>query len=205
LLTGLILPSGTIIGASGSNKSLFMKAIIVAALLSICAVFYADAQVNVNVNIGVQPLWGPVGYDYVEYYYLPDIEAYYWVPRHEFVYMDGGRWIFARNLPPRYKSYDLYGGYKVVVNEPKPYMHFEQDRVKYKPHTVVRQEIIRDSHDSKYYVIKGHPGNKGVIKTEKHSEPRGGHSEPHGGHGEPHGGRESHPGGGEHHGHGKGR
>lgn len=36
-----------------------------------------QAQVSVNVNIGTPPVWGPVGYTNMEYYYLPDIEAYY--------------------------------------------------------------------------------------------------------------------------------
>ena len=59
----------------------------------------AKASVDVVVNISSQPLWGPVGYDYVEYYYLPDLEVYYYVPAHQWVYLNGGRWIFATSLP----------------------------------------------------------------------------------------------------------
>ncbi|AXY78122.1 hypothetical protein D3H65_30825 [Paraflavitalea soli] len=119
------------------------------------------AQVNVNINLGTQPLWGPVGYDEVEYYYLPDVEAYYYVPRHQFVYLNGGKWIFATSLPARYRTYDLYSGYKVVINEPKPYIHFTDHKVKYAKYKGVhgKQVVIRDSRDPKYYVVKGHPGN----------------------------------------------
>ena len=132
----------------------------------------SSAQVSVNINIGVQPVWGPVGYDYVEYYYLPDIEVYYYVPRHQFIYLSNGRWIFLTSLPYRYRSYNLYSGYKVVINEPRPYMNFSRDRVvyaKYKGNRG-RQVIIRNSNDPKYYVVKGHPkysrgGNKTVIKS----------------------------------------
>jgi hypothetical protein len=46
------------------------------------------AQVRVNINIGSQPVWGPVGYDHVDYYYLPDIETYYYVPTRQFVYFN---------------------------------------------------------------------------------------------------------------------
>jgi hypothetical protein len=140
-----------------------MKKVILATALFITAaitVNKAEAQVrlNVNVNIGSQPVWGPVGYNYVEYYYLPDIEAYYYVPRHQFIYLSGNRWIFSASLPPLYRDYDLYSGYKVVVNEPRPYLHFDRDRTQYSRYRGYHnQEIIRNSNDSRYFIIKGHP------------------------------------------------
>lgn len=36
-----------------------------------------QAQVSVRVTFGTPPAWGPAGYSNVQYYYLPDIEAYY--------------------------------------------------------------------------------------------------------------------------------
>jgi hypothetical protein len=140
-----------------------MKKVILATALFITAAIVtnkAEAQVrlNVNVNIGSQPVWGPVGYNYVEYYYLPDIEAYYYVPRHQFIYISGNRWIFSASLPPRYRDYDLYSGYKVVVNEPRPYLHFDRDRTQYRRYRGYHnQEIIRNSNDSRYFIIQGHP------------------------------------------------
>jgi len=123
----------------------------------------ATAQVSINVNIGAQPTWGPVGYDYVEYYYLPDIEVYYYVPRRQFVYLSNGRWIFVTSLPSRYRSYNLYSGYKVVINQSRPYLNFKTHKVtyaKYKGNNG-RQVIIRNSNDPKYYVVKGHPKYNG--------------------------------------------
>src|SRR5262245_55606535 len=144
-----------------------MKKILICGLLFIAAASFknADAQVrvNLNVNIGSQPAWGPVGYDYVEYYYLPDIETYYYVPRHQFVYLSNGKWIFATSLPTRYRSYNLYSGYKVVINQPRPYLSFSTHRVtyaKYKGNNG-RQVIIRNSNDPKYYVVRGHPKYNG--------------------------------------------
>jgi hypothetical protein len=96
---------------------------LLAASLLLLSTQGSKAQVNVNVNIGAQPLWGPTGYDVVEYYYLPDLQMYYYVPSHRFVYLNGSNWVFARSLPARYRGYDLYSGYKVVINEPKPYLH----------------------------------------------------------------------------------
>lgn len=127
------------------------------------------AQVNIQVNIGSQPSWGPVGFDYVEYYYLPDIEVYYYIPSHQFIYLSNGRWIFATSLPYRYRTYNLYTGYKVVINEPQPYLHFHTHKVmyaKYKGNSG-KQVVIKNSNDPKYYGVKGHPKNKGGGKGNK--------------------------------------
>ena len=93
-----------------------------------------QAQVSVNVNIGSPPAWGPVGYSEVEYYYLPDVEAYYDIRATQFIYFNGGRWTRSRYLPGQYRNYDLYNGYKVVLNDyhgSRPYMNYRNDRVKY--------------------------------------------------------------------------
>lgn len=142
-----------------------MKKIILSTVIILSAMFLqkTEAQVSVNINIGSQPVWGPVGYDYVEYYYLPDIEVYYWVPRRQYVYFSGGRWIFATSLPAVYNSYNLYTGYKVVINQPKAYMYFSDHKIKYKPYRghYGKQVIIRNSDNPKYYVVKGHPKHNG--------------------------------------------
>ena len=91
----------------------------------------AQIRVGVNINIGDQPSWRSPGYDYVEYYYLPDIETYYYVPRRQFVYLSNGRWVFSSNLPSRYRGYDLYSGQKIVVNRPNAYRYFNQHRSQY--------------------------------------------------------------------------
>lgn len=134
-----------------------MKRLVLLGLLGIMGwmPYQAAAQVRINVNIGSQPLWGPTGYDYVNYYYLPDVECYYDVPRRQFIYMEGNRWHFSASLPSRYRGYDLYNGYKVVVGS---YRNFSHDRVYYSKYRNVRsQPVIRYSNDSRYYAVKGHP------------------------------------------------
>ncbi|MDF2192552.1 hypothetical protein [Paraflavitalea sp. CAU 1676] len=125
-------------------KRIGIVLLLVSALTS--ASQLANAQVSVSVNIGTQPMWGPVGYDRADYYYLPDVEAYYYVPRRQFIYLDAGRWIFAANLPGRHCNYDLYSGYKVVINEPRPYEHFYYHRDHYSRYRNYRdrQVCIRD-------------------------------------------------------------
>jgi hypothetical protein len=131
-------------------------------ILALAGVFLTNlskAQVSVNINIGSQPLWGPVGYDRVDYYYLPDVEAYYHVSRGQFIYLSNGRWIFSTSLPSRFARYDLYRGYKVVVNTPTPYLYFKDHRAKYAKYRgwMGKQKVIKYSDDPKYFVVKGHP------------------------------------------------
>nr|WP_314838984.1 hypothetical protein [uncultured Flavobacterium sp.] len=93
-----------------------------------------QAQVSVNVNIGSAPSWGHVGNVNADYYYLPDVEAYYDVRATRFIYFDSGRWIRARFLPNQYRNYNLNTGCKVVLNDyhgPSPYNHFRTHKVKY--------------------------------------------------------------------------
>ena len=99
-------------------------------LLIVCAlglmVQGAEAQVSVNVNIGTPPMWGPSGHTQVRYYYLPDIYSYYDVLNGEFIYNDGRAWVRLSSLPRRYRDYDLYSGYKVVLeyNGDRPYAYY---------------------------------------------------------------------------------
>lgn len=136
-----------------------MKKIITVCSLVFSMAFVqpAEAQVriNANINIGSQPLWGPVGYDHVDYYYLPDVDVYYSVPERRFIYLDGGRWVFAASLPTRFGSINLYTVPKIVINEPRPYLRADVYRVKYKGWKGPRQIVIRDSDDERY---RNHPG-----------------------------------------------
>ncbi|MES2269005.1 MAG: hypothetical protein V4520_19730 [Bacteroidota bacterium] len=130
-----------------------MKKIIITAAIFFSCIAYksANAQISLNINIGSQPEWGPVGYDRADYYYMPDIDTYYDVPAHQYVYLENNSWVRRASLPPRYSNYNLYNGYKVVVNEPRPWRNATVYRTKYanyKGHN--GQTIIRDSRDVKY-------------------------------------------------------
>ena len=132
-----------------------MKNSLLAAilLLSIFSSRNANAQlrVNLNVNIGSQPDWGPVGYDHVDYYYLPEIEAYYDVPSRQYIYSENNRWVRRAYLPERYRNYDMYRSYKVVINERAPWERNNVYRNRYNGYGNRRDQIIiRDSRDEKY-------------------------------------------------------
>lgn len=137
-----------------------------------------DAQVRVSIsfNLNSQPNWGPTGYDYVEYYYMPDIEVYYSVPQHRYYYSEGGRWISSSSLPSRFHNYDIYKSYKVVVNEREPWRNNEIYRTKYSSYKDRHdQQPIRDSRDSKYFANKNHPEHKNWLRQQKQG--RGSHND----------------------------
>ncbi len=149
------------------KKSMILIALFISGFLF--ETTNAQIRARVNVNIGSQPVWGPTGYDQAEYYYLPDIDAYYWVPRRQYIYQERGRWMFAANLPGRYHDFDVYNSYKVVVNDYKPYRHADMYRTKYGGYKGRRdQEIIRNSHDEKYFEIKDHPEHDKWERNNRH-------------------------------------
>ena len=130
-----------------------MKKIIITAAIFLSCIAYksADAQISLSINIGSQPEWGPVGYDHADYYYMPDIDTYYDVPAHQYVYLENNTWVRRASLPSRYSNYNVYNGYKVVVNEPNPWVHATTYRTRYASYRGrTGQTVIRDSRDVKY-------------------------------------------------------
>jgi len=131
-----------------------MKRIVLAVIIGVASFssIKANAQVSLNINIGSQPSWGPAGYNHVDYYYLPDVDAYYNVSAQQYVYLINGQWVFRKTLPPRYSGYNLYNGYKVVMNTPKPYLNHAQNLKQYSKYRNYhgKQGNIRDSKDKRY-------------------------------------------------------
>jgi len=152
--------SGTLIGLYLPSKQSNMKRSIIAILAGFIAFSAAPAraQINVSVNLGSQPTWGPTGYNRAEYYYLPDIETYYYVPKRQFIYRENDKWLFMSALPSRYRGYDLNNGYKVVMNTSRPYQYFSSHKMKYAKYKGYKgkQSIIRNSNDLRY--SKGNSG-----------------------------------------------
>jgi hypothetical protein len=148
-------------------KKLFLFIVLVTIGLT-SQIESASAQISLRINIGSQPLWGPAGHDYVEYYYLPEIEAYYYVPNRQYIFIENGRWVTRRYLPMRYRGFDLYDALKYVINESKPYYRHEYYKSKYSSNKNHKREIaIRDSRDSRYYNNRNHPQHQNWKKEEQ--------------------------------------
>jgi hypothetical protein len=152
-----------------------MKKVIL--MFAILAGIFAAGSANAQINISIQPTWGPQGYDYVNYYYIPDIEVYYCVPTQQFTWYNGHRWITSYDLPPRYAGYDLYGAYKVVLTESNPWYRHNYYRDSYYGYRGRHQDLIYESHDPRYYERRREHGYYGErrreeIRREEHREMR---------------------------------
>ncbi|RTY89133.1 hypothetical protein [Flavobacterium sp. GT3R68] len=111
-----------------------LKVLLSAIVLSLA--FGAQAQVETKktttTTTTTLPEWGVAGSNDARYYYIPDIETYYDVKNKNFVYMKDGTWAKTTELPDTYKDYDLYSGYKVVLDdEAEPYGDYDKMKVKY--------------------------------------------------------------------------
>jgi hypothetical protein len=111
-----------------------LKTALIGVLFYISVSAQSQIAVNISISIGIEPQWGPAGYTNVRYYYLPDIEVYYDIQSSMYIYDVNGAWIHRYYLPARCKGYDLYGGYKVVMQNyygDFPYTHFRDHKIKY--------------------------------------------------------------------------
>jgi hypothetical protein len=112
------------------KKLMTISAIVLAALLS----KNADAQVGIHVNLNIghpRPVIVAQAPVYDDYYYLPEVEAYYSVPQQVYYYMDGGRWTSARYLPGKYHNYDWRSARRYEVHAQRPYMNHDSYRSQY--------------------------------------------------------------------------
>lgn len=93
-----------------------------------------NAQVSVNVNLGTPPVWAPADRVETQYYYLPEVDAYYDVPASRFIYVNNGSWVRSERLPKRFNGYNLRGGKVVYLTDYRgnsPYVYHKKHKVKY--------------------------------------------------------------------------
>jgi len=125
-----------------------MKKLIILSAIAASGLFYAktaDAQISIHVglNIPVRHVYVPAPQPVVvqetpaydddnvpasyddDYYYLPEVEAYYSVPRHCYYYNDGSSWVTAAYLPGAYRNYNWRSAVRYEVRSPRPYMHHD--------------------------------------------------------------------------------
>lgn len=118
-----------------------------------------QAQVSVNVNLGTPPVWAPANPVATQYYYLPDIDAYYDVPAARFIYVRNGQWVRAERLPSRYRAYDLRKGQVVYLTDYRgksPYSYHKNHKIKYvgKKYKPAKTVYVNGKHDNGKH--KGH-------------------------------------------------
>jgi hypothetical protein len=60
-----------------------------------------------------------------DYYYLPEVEAYYNVGAGCYYYNDGSRWVSCAYLPGAYRDYNWRTAVRYEVRAPRPFMHHD--------------------------------------------------------------------------------
>jgi hypothetical protein len=104
-----------------------IQAVIIFVLLCSCNRNIPIAQTQNDQLNYTPPSWAPyyTNVNQVPYYYLPDIECYYDVLSHDFIYMQDGNWLFASQLPSSYLWYDFNHPFVVMLdyNVYQPWMH----------------------------------------------------------------------------------
>ncbi|HYM93507.1 MAG TPA: hypothetical protein VET23_05160 [Chitinophagaceae bacterium] len=137
-----------------------VKRILVVIVFAISLYGIAGCGPTTFVTTGEEytnPVWAPSYYAGVRYYYLPDIETYYDLSTHEFVYLDNGQWLFSRGLPSLYSSYNLYGGFVITLNRSvyQPWM-YHQYYLSHYPRYYYRNTY----HDADFTTIRGFNENE---------------------------------------------
>jgi hypothetical protein len=117
-----------------------MKKIYLLSAMVLAGLFANKAQAQVSIHIGfnvpVRPVYAPqpqVIYnddfdDSDDYYYLPEVEAYYSVPLQCYFYNDGNRWVRAQYLPGAYRNYDWRSARRFEIRGRRPYMNHDAYR-----------------------------------------------------------------------------
>jgi hypothetical protein len=89
---------------------------------------------NVGAHVVVAPPVQDVNYTSYDndddFYYLPDVEAYYDVAQQCYYYNDGNQWIHAAYLPGR-RDYDWRNARRFEVRARRPYMNHDQYRTRF--------------------------------------------------------------------------
>ena len=164
------------------------KSFILSAILFGSLVYNnANAQVSVHIgfNIPARRVYVPapppqpvVVYDTDEfddsddYYYLPEVEAYYSIPRHCYYYQDGGRWISAAYLPGAYRNYDWRTARRFEIRGRRPYMRHDEYRGRW------GGGFNRDwSRRDNYYAGRGFDNNRNNWNN-RYDRPQGGFNQP---------------------------
>jgi hypothetical protein len=78
-----------------------------------------NAQISVNISLGSRPVYHPPQRYYyddnVDYYFLPEIEAYFDNREGVFIYFSSRGWVRSAYLPRECGNYDINRGVKFAI------------------------------------------------------------------------------------------
>lgn len=140
----------------------------------------ADAQIGIriNLNLGNRPVYVPAPEPevvnepvYDDYYYLPEVEAYYSVGEHCYYYQDGNRWIAAAYLPGMYRNYDWRSARRFEIRTNRPYMHHDVYRGRFGGYNN-RADFYARAYPGRDRYDRGQYGNRGWNQPNRNDDRR---------------------------------
>ena len=113
-----------------------MKKLAIISALALGGFAFNSASAQVHVSVGFN-LGGPVVVQrpvavYDDYYYLPEVDAYYSVGENLYYYNDGYDWISAVYLPGAYRNYNWRNVRRVQIHANRPYLNHTVYRTRYR-------------------------------------------------------------------------
>ncbi len=121
-----------------------MKKITIISAIALSGLFYSNANAQL-LSIGLHLGGGrsviqaavvtPVAVSYSnadQYYYMPEVDAYYSPYERVYYYNDGGRWVSNAYLPGEYRNYDWRTARRYEVRAHRPYLNADIYRERYK-------------------------------------------------------------------------
>lgn len=105
---------------------------------------HAQVSVSVSINAPVHRVYESEyrhvhspscgHYESVEYYYYPEIEAYFNIHSGVYIYYTSNGWVRSRHLPSYCNHYDVRRGYRVALDYHgnRPYTYFNDHKRMYK-------------------------------------------------------------------------
>jgi len=165
-----------------------MKKLFIISAIAMSGLIYntANAQIGIHIGFGLAPrrvVYAPQPvvveqapvYDQSQtvydnssddYYYLPDVDAYYDVNDQCYYYYDGNDWISAAYLPGAYSNYDWRNSTRYEIRASRPYLHDDVYRSRYNGHQIGEFELRSDDNHYNGY-------SNGGYKSDQHFDNRG--------------------------------
>lgn len=139
-----------------------MKKLIILSAIAMSGLIYNTANAQIRIHVGFGFASQPVVYApapvvehvyeqpayYNDYYYLPDVDAYYSVNEQCYYYYDGDNWISGAYLPGQYRDYDWRSVRRYEVRAPRPYLHDDIYRSRYNGHEI--QEWAHNNYNERF-------------------------------------------------------
>jgi hypothetical protein len=122
-----------------------MKKITIISAIALSGLFYSNANaqlLQIGLHLGggrpviqaalVTPSVAVSYSNADQYYYMPEIDAYYSPYEKVYYYNDGGRWVSNAYLPGEYRNYDWRTARRYEVRAHRPYLNADVYREKYR-------------------------------------------------------------------------